>query len=94
MSMLDGNEHGTLLNALQVAAERFDYDARLFQTIAAAKAGGGEDQYPFITAASAARLVDQFETQARDTRALARRFARSSEVALSEDEPDGEADKD
>lgn len=61
----DTNEMSTLDNALMIAAERFDGHAKEWQKVV--DNGGMEG---FATAEAAERLVEQFQRQARDTRAM------------------------
>ena len=90
MSTLDSNECYAVVHGLQIAAERFDDNAATLRAVVVAKAEPGDDPHPYITADAARLLAENFDDQARRTRHLARRFHRSSEVTLSEDESDDE----
>lgn len=81
-----GHRHvHALINALRVAADRFDEDAQTFDVLAkqakatkptgpAAKRAGTADVAPIFTASGAERLADQFRRQASDTRELLARI--------------------
>ncbi len=69
------NEHEehVITNALQVAAERFDDDAKQFRNLAAYLRAGNE--YPMFApgeqgAVVAERTAEQFERQAKESREL------------------------
>jgi hypothetical protein len=71
LAILNGRDGFTLTHALQIAAERFDEDAKAFDaTKADAVQRIAEDAPPLFNPVAAERLGNQFRQQAADVRAL------------------------
>lgn len=71
--VLNGNEWGTLENALRVAARQFTEDARAFRKTLKEVEASGEPPRG-MTAPACRRLAEQFERQTKETEALLNLF--------------------
>jgi hypothetical protein len=91
-AFIDGNLRSQLLNALSVAAERYDENAKEFRTLkpqlleAETKASA---EVRLIHSSACDPLAEQFERQAADTRKLIGLFNGEDEngVETEDDEP-------
>jgi gas vesicle protein len=70
----DDELHGTLLNALVVAADKYRDNAKAMRGIAQDAGRGGASLHPD----AANRLADQFDEQERKTRALVEKLQEES----------------
>lgn len=80
LNLFPPQEH-TLVNALLVAAEKFEQNARELRAYADQPIG----DHAIVTASGAHMLAEQFDVQAKDTRELL-------DQILDEDDDDAETD--